>query len=394
MTIHIKHKFTSLKPDGPDPTVVRPTNWNDEHDISTAAGKLLGSDASGPITIQELPGSFATTGDFTLTAALGYFLGAKGTTGQRPGTPVSGMRRYNSTTDKEEYYDGADWQQSATEEFVDDAIAAIDTAQFFKGYMRGLTYNDVSASNIDVDAGTCVADDGSDFIAIAATTKAIGTAWAVDNGATPTGSLDTGAIANSAYFMFAIKNPTSGATAVLTSLSETAPTMPTGYTKKRLFGWFRRSGGSIVNFRTFEQSGGGIDFIWNVPSLDVAAVSVGTSRVTQALGSPLQVPAGFSVMAKLSLQLDFTGGDGKSVNVSSLYQDDGAVAFGSALLGTIGYVQSLSLTGGDQSIAANTGSVVWTQTVRTNTAGQIALRASGASATVSASVLGFEWGRR
>jgi len=42
MTVSLKHKFTSAKSDGADTSVVRPSNWNDEHDLTLAASKLLG----------------------------------------------------------------------------------------------------------------------------------------------------------------------------------------------------------------------------------------------------------------------------------------------------------------------------------------------------------------
>ena len=32
MAITVKHKFVSAIPDGTDATVVRPSNWNDDHD--------------------------------------------------------------------------------------------------------------------------------------------------------------------------------------------------------------------------------------------------------------------------------------------------------------------------------------------------------------------------
>lgn len=42
MTVSLKHKFTSAKTDGADTSLVRPSNWNDEHDLTLAASKLLG----------------------------------------------------------------------------------------------------------------------------------------------------------------------------------------------------------------------------------------------------------------------------------------------------------------------------------------------------------------
>src|SRR6478736_1555074 len=42
MTISVKHKFTNPKPDSTDTTIVRPSNWNDEHDLTLAASRLFG----------------------------------------------------------------------------------------------------------------------------------------------------------------------------------------------------------------------------------------------------------------------------------------------------------------------------------------------------------------
>ncbi len=394
MTIRINHRFESGKSDGSDPTLVQPSDWNDGHDMSTAAGKLIGSDISGPGTVQELPGAFDTAGNFTLTDAKGFFLGAKGTTGERPTVAVAGYERWNTTTSKKEFYDGADWQNTASEGYVDAAVAAIPLAASLAGFISGMTYAVSGANEIDVASGSCASADAVGVIILSAATKRIDVAWAQDNGATPTGSLDTGVIADSPYFIFAIKNPTTGATATLTSLSPTAPVMPAGFTLKRLIGWFRRAAGDLVLFNTYELAGGGLDFRWASPTLDISALAIGTARGLAPLGSPLQVPAGLSVLATMALQLDFIGGTSRAVNVSCPDQTDAAVAFGAALLGTAGFVQAISLSGGDQFVNGNGGSVIWEQRVRTDTSGQVAMRASGAGAAVSASVIGFEWSRR
>ena len=54
--MQVKHAFTSGKGDGPDSTLVRPSNWNADHQINmTAASKYVGRDKSGSGTAQELP---------------------------------------------------------------------------------------------------------------------------------------------------------------------------------------------------------------------------------------------------------------------------------------------------------------------------------------------------
>ena len=54
---HIKHSFVSGKADGTDATLVKPTNWNADHTMTTDAdGVVLGRLAgAGAGTVQELP---------------------------------------------------------------------------------------------------------------------------------------------------------------------------------------------------------------------------------------------------------------------------------------------------------------------------------------------------
>lgn len=100
MTVSLKHSFTSPKSDGVDSTLVQPSNWNDEHVLTLAAGKVLGRDTSGSGAAQELPLGFDSTGQ-SMTPP-------KGSTAQRPASPVAGMMRYNTTTGRFEGY-GAGW---------------------------------------------------------------------------------------------------------------------------------------------------------------------------------------------------------------------------------------------------------------------------------------------
>ena len=59
---YIKHSFTSGKSDGEDNTLVRPSDWNDEHvdsngdpiDISSLGGSSSGSFPSGTYRIPKL----------------------------------------------------------------------------------------------------------------------------------------------------------------------------------------------------------------------------------------------------------------------------------------------------------------------------------------------------
>lgn len=54
MTIEIKHKFQSAKADSSDASLVRPSNWNDTHNINMAGQRLLGRAATGQGVAQEV----------------------------------------------------------------------------------------------------------------------------------------------------------------------------------------------------------------------------------------------------------------------------------------------------------------------------------------------------
>jgi len=123
MTLSIKHNFVSAKTDGVDTTLVQPSNWNEEHDITLAAGKVMGRDLSGAGAVQELPLAFSAAYEVTLPSTTGSMIGAKGTTAQRPGSPVAGMFRYNTDLAQFDAYDTG-WRKMMTDEAVTAAIAA------------------------------------------------------------------------------------------------------------------------------------------------------------------------------------------------------------------------------------------------------------------------------
>lgn len=79
MTIQIKHAFTSLKGDGGDATLIRPSNWNALHSTSMATQMLIGRLTAGAGAFEEIPlttymASLLASADYTtLAAALGLF---------------------------------------------------------------------------------------------------------------------------------------------------------------------------------------------------------------------------------------------------------------------------------------------------------------------------------
>jgi C1q domain len=140
MTISLKHLFQSAKTDGPDNTIVQPSDWNDEHVLTQATGAILGRTSAGAGATEEIsPGTGITlsagtisadvtsvagrTGAVTLstadisgltaefvqkTSSTGAAALPAGATGDRPGTPLAGYIRYNNTTGKFEGY-GSAW---------------------------------------------------------------------------------------------------------------------------------------------------------------------------------------------------------------------------------------------------------------------------------------------
>lgn len=140
MAISLKHLFQSAKTDGPDNTIVQPSDWNDEHVLTQATNRLLGRTTAGAGATEEIaPGtgitlsagtlsadvtsvagrtgavtlstadiSGLTTGYVQKTSATGSAYLPAGTTGQREGSPAAGYIRYNTTTGKFEGY-GSAW---------------------------------------------------------------------------------------------------------------------------------------------------------------------------------------------------------------------------------------------------------------------------------------------
>lgn len=54
MAISLKHAFTSGKSDGADATLVQPSNWNAEHALTLATGRLLGRTTAGTGAAEEI----------------------------------------------------------------------------------------------------------------------------------------------------------------------------------------------------------------------------------------------------------------------------------------------------------------------------------------------------
>lgn len=112
MALRWFHKFFVDKADGIDSTLVKPSNWNDDHGASTdtVSGIVIGKDNTGEGDLQELPASWDPTKKvWSFLQAVGGFFPGSGTTAQRPAAPQTGTLRYNTTTGGLEVFTRGAW---------------------------------------------------------------------------------------------------------------------------------------------------------------------------------------------------------------------------------------------------------------------------------------------
>jgi len=146
-----------------------------------------------------------------------------------------------------------------------------------------LSNNGSDANNdVDIATGFCTADDWAGGLALtAALTKRSDAAWSVGSG---NGGMDTGSKANDSWgYVWLIGRSDTGVVDALFSASATAPTMPTGYDKKRRIGaiYF---GATTAPIRAFRQDGD--VFTWDVVSQDDNSTNPGTAARTPTLKAP------------------------------------------------------------------------------------------------------------
>lgn len=338
MTISIKHKFQSAKSDGGDASLVRPSNWNDEHDLTMAASRLFGRSSGTAGAAQEIP----------LGTGLKFNAGAL--EADYPGMATG----IHAATEKTDLVDN-------------DEFAGTDSANSFgliKATGQGLLkYLGVNAkldfftdcipswvSNTSIAFTTGFGFFGGKKYTLPAYTKSLNAQWASGNNQ---GFMDTGPMqASKTYFVFAIRNIASGVCDYLASLSLT-PAVPGGY---ELGG---RIGILITNASTqiirFVQRGNKINFapvLWFSTNVDIAP----------GLAIPVFSPIGVSVDMAMLVTVSASG---TSVDAFAAVSD--ADAMSATLTDTPSGVTVRARTGSgdniDQSQAAGFA--------RSNTAGQI-----------------------
>jgi len=107
----------------------------------------------------------------------------------------------------------------------------------------GIEY--LSTDVVRITEGIVGTDDGEALMEVTSNID-------VDISGNGANGLDTGSVSNDTwYYLFLILNPTSGTVAGLFSLSDTAPTMPSGYTKKRLVSVLRYFTADFLNFKQY-----------------------------------------------------------------------------------------------------------------------------------------------
>lgn len=249
-------------------------------------------------------------------------------------------------------------------------------------FIQGLTYGNNSGdatNDLDINIGMATSSDAAQsnrrtMTLASALIKQSDAAWAVGTNA---GMLDTGAVGNSDYYLHLIMRSDTGVVDVLSSLSATSPTMPTSYDYRRLFGWFKRVGGTIVALDTYEVEGGGLKLLWDVPTLDVSlAATLTTSRRTDAV----KVPLNFTTTAHLHVLLN----DDSTDAAAWVYCPDAADTAPSKTVAPLANIR--------QSVA-NVGISAEVH-VQTSAAGLVASRATEAIATYGIVTIGFTWARR
>lgn len=260
-------------------------------------------------------------------------------------------------------------------------MADCRTGLYPLGWISGLTYARAADTDHDTTIAVGTARDSTDaqnIVLASAITKQIDAAWAVGTNA---GGMDTGSVGNTTwYFIWLIKRSDTGVVDALYSTSSTAPTMPTNYNYKRLIGMVRTDGSAnIVNYSTMELTGGGLDYLWATPVVDVNTTEDATANTRVLTG----VPTGVKTIANVFHAYTNTNANDTSTRISSPDADDVAP---SATTATTHYVA-------DGASAHGTGQFI---RVRTDTSAQVRTRIAAAAGTVNivVTVLGFEWSRR
>jgi len=254
-------------------------------------------------------------------------------------------------------------------------IASITDAQAIYGFTYANNVTDAT-NDIDIAAGGAIDSTGVYLIIGDVSTKQTDATWALGTNA---GCLDTGAVGNSDYYIFVIARTDTGVVDYLCSLSSTAPdmTLVPDYNRIRLIGWYKRVAGTIVVFTTYQIEGGGLQFLWNTPTLDVSLTNtLTTARRVDAV----KVPLNFAVTALLRVLIE----DAALLNVLIMSPDETDTAVSNTAAPGVNI----------RSYVAGTTAIM-ELSIRTSVTGTIAARAlANTMDSYGVVTYGFLWARR
>jgi hypothetical protein len=278
------------------------------------------------------------------------------------------------------HYDGTSQRWRAMQSAI--SFGVVSGTGILRNMITGLiaTNNGTDPDNdIDVSVGAAMHSTNTEVMELTSViTKRLDATWVVG---TNQGGLDTGSkAADTWYFVWLIKRPDTDVVDVLFSTSSSTPTMPTDYTMKRLIGAFKTDGSSnILAFEPDETAGGGLQFLWSDPPLDVN-VTEDTVANTRTLGG---IMPGVVVDAILNVYVENTSNVEAFAYISSPFVSNEIASTSAAPLASVGVSTS------------SVGDVVAAMVrVRTNSSGQVRTIASQASTTIRIATLGFDWSRR
>ena len=175
---------------------------------------------------------------------------------------------------------GTGWQTALAATFASQVILPEDP--------RGLTCSNAADADHDITISAGGAADSTRVIWLAlaaAITKQIDAAWAAGDNA---GGMDDGAapVANTVYYVFLIRKDSDGSIDALFSLSATAPTMPAGYTYKRMIR--RQITDAAANIIPTDQNGDYVFLKTSIIDRSVAALA-NTNRAAYTISIPPSV---------------------------------------------------------------------------------------------------------
>lgn len=209
-----------------------------------------------------------------------------------------------------------------------------------RNHINGIQMSSVGASPpasdafLDIQAGQCADSTNTYMIDVAAIVKTTG-GWVEGD---TVGGLDTGTIAaNLWYYVYIIKNLTSGVVDACFSLSSSSPSLPTGYTIYRYVGAVRTDG--TTWFTPFSQHGR--DFMWYVPRLDYSGVGVVAGATLT-----LDLPKGRNMKAMLNAYSGAGGGTSQYTIISHPSHVYGAPSLSVAPLMSFGFYNGGSQVNG------------------------------------------------